>query len=167
MEEIWKDLQGHENQYQISNTGRLRTKPKIINGWVNNSGYRCYTLSRSNKKTSFLAHRLVASTFIREPKLGEQVNHLDGDKSNNSVDNLEWTTHRENHRHAWETGLHKGKADTHYRNKQSNLTWDIVNRMRELYYEENWSINKIKDKFDLKYTHVYKIVSFLTWKTDK
>ena len=109
-EEIWKDIKENEN-YQISNKGRIRSKSRIT---IRKDGKKLTTKGRilrtakdakgyirvqiSNKTIKI--HREVAKSFIPNPLNLEEVNHIDGDKSNNNVDNLEWCTHKQNINHA-------------------------------------------------------------------
>ncbi|MFA2595213.1 NUMOD4 domain-containing protein [Bacillus cereus] len=119
--ENWKDIKGYEGIFQISSLGRVRslpkltrnrhgeymTKVKIIKGWVKEAGYVCVTLKVDGVKRHFRVHRLVAEAFIPNPLNKKQVNHIDGNKSNNQENNLEWVTAKENIAHAFETGLNK------------------------------------------------------------
>ena len=120
--EVWKDIKGFEGLYQISNLGRVRSldrpvkqrgnsiqikKGKIIVQSKNHKGYPTTNMSKGNKRYGRPTHRLVAETFIPNPENKDQVNHIDGDKLNNSVENLEWMTGKENIRHAIENGLMK------------------------------------------------------------
>ena len=102
--EIWANIKNYPD-YQVSNLGNVRSYKngmvKVINGWVQNTGYR--TVSLNNKKISI--HRLVAETFIYKPEGKDVVNHKDGNKLNNKIENLEWCTNKENIQHAYSTGL--------------------------------------------------------------
>lgn len=102
--EVWANIPNHKD-YQISNCGRVKSykngRETILKGFIQNTGY--LTVHLDNKKYS--VHRLVASVFIHELKDKDIVNHKDGNKLNNHVDNLEWCTYKENNMHAWETGL--------------------------------------------------------------
>ena len=93
MEEIWKDIQGYEGKYQVSNLGRVKSlnyhrtgKEGFIKMYDNNHGYLRVSL---NGKT-FSVHRLVSHAFIDNPNNLPQVNHIDENKYNNCVSNLEW-----------------------------------------------------------------------------
>lgn len=115
MKEVWKDIDGWEGQYQISNLGRVKSLPKklhrgmtkerIMKSTNNGSDYFIVGFRNGNRRKSYLVHRLVAKAFIPNPKNKEEVNHIDGNKQNNIYTNLEWTTKQENINHAWRTGL--------------------------------------------------------------
>lgn len=112
--EIWKDIKGFEGWYQVSNLGNVRRiapvngspRCKNIKPWINSRGYSYVTLNVHCKKTMFRLHRLVAEHFIpNNSNIRTDINHIDGNKQNNSVDNLEWCTKSENMKHAIRMGL--------------------------------------------------------------
>lgn len=120
MQEIWKDIKGYEGKYMISDFGNVKALSQTIvysNGHeyqkkghtkkttVNAQGYKVVSLWSHNVGKVFLVHRLVAETFIENPQNKRQVNHLDGDKTNNHISNLEWATVSENIDHAYEHKL--------------------------------------------------------------
>lgn len=105
MEEIWKDIKGYEGLYQVSNLGRVKSlnymktgKEKILKPVSTPDGYLKVNLY-SGKCCTKRIHRLVAEAFIEIPKL--EVNHLNGNKEDNTIENLEWCTHPENERYSW------------------------------------------------------------------
>lgn len=105
--EIWKDIKGYEGLYQVSNFGRIKSfvrnvsNPRIMKTYINRKGYiKCYIGGKSKS-----IHRLVADAFIPNHKNKPQVNHIDGNKQNNNVENLEWATNSENQKHAIKCGL--------------------------------------------------------------
>lgn len=121
--EIWKDLKGYEGLYQVSNLGNIKriifrnrvvTKPmeKLLKFFKKGSGYFAVSLYKDCKKKNTFVHRLVAENFIENNQNKKTVNHIDGNKFNNHVENLEWCTYSENHKHAFKIGLKKprGKA---------------------------------------------------------
>lgn len=113
MEEIWKDIKGYEGIYQVSNKGNVRgvvrpgSSGQILTPIKSSHGYYGVMLYNHRKYKHATIHRLVAEAFIPNPEGKRTVNHMDGDKGNNAVSNLEWMTHGENHKHAYRTGLKK------------------------------------------------------------
>src|SRR5574344_126522 len=110
--DIWRDIEGYEGIYQVSNLGRVKSEHKrngvtILKNRVGNTGYCTLSLYKNKKTKNFSVHRLVALAFIDNPTNKECVNHKDGNKLNNHVNNLEWTTNEENIKHAWASGLNK------------------------------------------------------------
>lgn len=91
--------------YTISPDGKVNNGRKSLKTFDNQGGYRCLKLTNSKGKKHFTLHRLVALHFIPNPENKPEVNHIDGDKSNNCVNNLEWVTSSENKQHALATGL--------------------------------------------------------------
>lgn len=96
--EIWKDIKGYPG-YQISNMGRIWSikSNNYLSPWKNNSGYRVINIQAANgKRKGELIHRLVALAFVENPDKKPEVNHIDRNKENNRMDNLEWVTKSEN-----------------------------------------------------------------------
>lgn len=112
--EEWLPVVGYEGLYEVSNLGRVKSlgnsksrKEKILKQQIRN-GYLSVELSKKHQKTKkFFVHRLVAIAFIPNPKNKETVNHENGDKLENRLENLNWMTRKENIAHAYETGLIK------------------------------------------------------------
>ncbi len=109
MKEEWKPIKGYEGLYEVSNTGKIKSfyfgKTRILSPRKNPLGYLHLVLYKDKVKKDLRVHRLVASAFIPNPNNKPEVNHIDGDKENNNVDNLEWATRKENINHSIKTGL--------------------------------------------------------------
>lgn len=107
--EIWKDIVGYENLYQVSSLGRIRSlrfnKIRILKNSINRQGYMRVNLFKDKVALTCSVHQLVGINFIENPLCKEQVNHIDGNKLNNCVENLEWSSSLENVRHAHRIGL--------------------------------------------------------------
>jgi len=119
--EIWKDIKGYEGLYQVSNEGRVKALSRVVKSrWgtpkplkekeireiVDSLGYSRLSLSKDGNVKTHKIHRLVAEAFL----VGKgHINHIDGNKQNNHVSNLEFCTQRENNIHAQETGLKPSK----------------------------------------------------------
>lgn len=138
--EIWKLITGLENHY-ISNYGRVKADTcktkfgnqikqwpeRFINPWVSRTGYNYIDISINGKVQRFLLHRLVALHFIDNIDNKPHINHIDGDKNNNNVSNLEWCTEKENLQHARDLGLNNSIGSN---NKMAKFTDEQVIEIR-------------------------------------
>lgn len=122
-QEEWKDVKGFEGQYKVSNMGRVwsisrlvriggktgscQTKDIILKQSTDLKGYKKVCLNDNGKTRCKFVHRLVAEAFINNIEGKPQINHKDGDKTNNNVNNLEWCTNGGNQKHAYRLGLNK------------------------------------------------------------
>lgn len=118
MQEIWKDIEGYEGSYQVSNLGRVRsltrkvktfngfrlTKGKLLKPLKTNRNYFRVDLKRNQKDKYVSVHRLVAEAFLPNPNNLPEVNHKDSNPSNNNVKNLEWCTQSHNIKYAYKYG---------------------------------------------------------------
>ena len=114
-EEIWKDIEGYEGLYQVSNMGRVKSfkwnkDGRIMKIKKDRHGYHEISLCINNIPKFWRTHRLVALTFLPNTENKRTVNHIDGNKLNNRLENLEWTTHGENISHAYRTGLNEART---------------------------------------------------------
>ena len=117
MQEEWKDIKGFEGCYQVSNFGQVKSlpqkrrwhqrKPYLLSANIVKNGYCLAHLYIQYQRKAIPIHRLVALAFIPNPSNKPQVNHKDGNKQNNKVDNLEWVTKAENGKHAFRNGFLK------------------------------------------------------------
>ena len=113
--EIWKDIKGYEGLYQISNLGRVKSFPRngtikqerILKQTIDNNGYLIVGLHKNNKAKKVCVHWLVADAFIPKGKEDEVINHIDGNKLNNNLNNLERCSQKHNVRESIRLGLQK------------------------------------------------------------
>ena len=130
MEEFWKNIDGF-NDYKISNLGKIITckynKENFLVPSISRNGYLRIKLYKNNKIYYCNIHRLVAENFIKNKDNKPQVNHIDGNKLNNNINNLEWVTSSENIQHAHNTGLMEN-ANKIRSKKMINNNLGIYNR---------------------------------------
>lgn len=163
---VWKDIEGFEGKYQVSNTGLVRSldrdivksgnivrrKGKLLSLKGNNQGYyhvQLYSGSRDTRVTAKV-HRLVAEAFMSNPELKREVNHLDLDKGNNSVGNLEWATPLENTRHSMANRTRTC----------DKLNIDLANKIRQ----EDLSISDIAVKYKVSRTQIKRVLNNQAWR---
>ena len=140
MNEIWKDIKGFEGAYMISNTGKVLSLPRggtqvqiptLRSLSLTHDGYVRVRLLYGKKDVTCRVHRLVAEAFIPNPDGKETVNHIDGNKENNNVDNLEWADRHEQMQHAYKKKLKKPMKGSN--NPWSKLTPEQVEAIRKEY----------------------------------
>jgi hypothetical protein len=108
-----RDIKGYEGLYAVLTNGEIysyskyRHKGKILKQHKSDNGYLTVGLTKDKKRKTFLVHRLIASAYIPNPDNKPQVNHIDGNKQNNNIENLEWCSSSENQIHAIRKGLQK------------------------------------------------------------
>lgn len=171
MAEIWVDIKDYEGFYQVSNLGRVRSLPRWVKGKGKSiqlrdgfylkvdiaKGYERVTLFKNNNRKRVMVHRLVAQHFVDNPKNKPEVNHIDGNKRNNKLTNLEWVTSSENQLHAFKTGLQKPTKS----NKR--LEYSDVCRIREM-LDEGMKQTKIAKIFDVYPSTISSIKTGKYWK---
>jgi len=141
--EEWRPVVGYEGWYDVSNLGRVRrAKPgprtyagRKLKGSQNQYGYIRVSLCKDGRKVYRSIHQLVVMAFLGPYPDGKQVNHIDGDKTNNRIDNLEYVTSSENSLHSFALGLQAPLRGE--QNAQSKLTEDNVHEIRQLLGKES------------------------------
>lgn len=124
--EIWKDVEGYEGLYKVSNRGEIYSlyKHKMLRWKINNRKYRSVGLYKNGKIKYLLVHRLVAFHFVPNPDGLPQVNHKDENKDNNFADNLEWCT---NHYNAlYGTRVERTTTNRSYRQSRERMKRKVV-----------------------------------------
>jgi hypothetical protein len=145
LSEEWRPVVGWEEYYEISNSGNLRsvertvsiggTKRRRFAGQarktkVNHQGYQQFSLSRDGKASYPYAHRLVMEAFVGPVPDGQGVNHKDGVKTNNQLNNLEYVTQKENIHHAMRTGLFDNRGEKHGMSRLSDAAVEELRALR-------------------------------------
>jgi hypothetical protein len=181
--EVWKDVVGYEGLYQVSNFGNVRSLDRIVNkpngvsylrkGKIctqskSNLGYMTVGFTVNNKKVNKYVHRLVAEAFITNMNNYLQVNHIDCDKTNNRMYNLEWCTNSQNHIHASKNGLNKLHLHrvvySGEENCRSLLTKEQVLEIKQKYIPYKYSAKKLSKEYGVSESCITHILNNTSWK---
>lgn len=177
MKEKWKDIEGYEGFYQISNMGRVKSlggqcgtvkrKEKIRSTSLTKDGYEKIRLNSQGKDTTKRIHRLVAEAFIPNPNNKDTVNHIDGNKQNNIETNLEWVDRSEQMIHAYDLGLKRSRIGS--KNANAKLTDEQVKEIRKLYvpYSKEFGTVALSKKYGVSNRVIGLIVSNKAYKDVK
>lgn len=160
--EIWKDIKGYEGLYQISNTGKVKSltryvnskssgklliKEKIRKTTTTTAGYEYVVLANKGKNKTLLIHRLVAETFIPNPNNYACVNHIDENKSNNNVSNLEWCNYEYNNTY----------KNIHLRRNLDNVARRVIQYDLDMNEIKRWNtITDASKEFNAKVVNIVK-----------
>lgn len=164
-DEIFVDIIGYEGLYQISNYGKVlalrykNTHEQLLQPVIKKSGYVVYNLNKDGKYTYPRSHRLVALHFIENKNNHPFVNHIDGNKLNNQVSNLEWCSMEYNNRHAKETGLLREP----YTNTLKKLNEEKVKEIKSL-LEQGKFMTDIAKIYGVSRDSISNIKYDITWK---
>lgn len=175
--ESWKDIEGYEGMYQVSNTGKVKSVKRtaslrkihsrlVIERLrklaISKDGYIMVYLNKNGSVKGCYVHRLVGLAFLNNPDAKKEINHIDGNKTNNNITNLEWCTPSENMRHAFSTGLmfpNKGED-----NGSCKLKVEDIVEIRKSYETGEFNQYQLADKFKVTQTQIYRIVHRKSWK---
>ena len=160
--EIFKDIIKFENTYQISNTGKVRNKKTglLLKPKYNKKGYQYINLSYSHTgRVKWYIHRLVAVHFIPNLENKPQVNHIDGNKQNNNVNNLEWCTNDENQKHAILNNLHY-QGEQHKSHKFNEINIKLLPKLTNI----GFTVSQLNKLTGVANVNIEKIIKGKTWR---
>jgi hypothetical protein len=149
--------------YEIYSNGRVFSNKsnKFLVTSRGTYGYEIITLYGKNKQKTFRVHRLVGLAFLPKVKNKSEINHKDGNKLNNDVENLEWTSRSENVKHAYDTNLKKGMIQE--KNGRAKLTIKKANKIREDYMSKKYTQTYLAKKYKLSQPLVGRVINNLIW----
>lgn len=170
----WKDIAGYEGRYQVSNIGEVKslarirkgnrdnafwlTKEKILSQSIHKCGYRHVTIFTNGQRKTILTHILVAQSFIPNPENKPQVNHKNGIKSDNRLENLEWATVSENGLHSYKIGTQKPRLGE--KNELCKLSFAQVESIRQEYQRGGITQLELAKKHGVTDSRICNIVNY-------
>lgn len=168
MQEFWKDVVGYEDYFMVSDLGRVYSKRsgKILKQHTNRKGYMQISTRIGGRKgmvVCFKVHRLVAEAFIKNPEGKIAVNHKNGVKDDNCVGNLEWVTHKENLKHAVDTGLLNYDHLFGAKHPKRVLSYLEAEEIRLLHRTSSRSLRSIAKEFQCHHQTVREIIGMKTY----
>lgn len=177
MVEIWKPVKGYEGLYEVSNLGNVKALKRTVNKgkchrtWdehilktaIDGCGYFRTNLARNGTNKTFKVHRLVVEAFIPNPENKPTVNHINGDKTDNRVENLEWATQNEQMKHACDMNLKRCDGE---HNSAHKLTFEEVKWIREHHIPRDSQFGSLAlaARFGVHRKTISRIVNNKTWK---
>lgn len=169
--EIWKPVTGYEGYYEVSNLGRIRrlqtrdrfgrqSRPHIVKQYKNSRwGYMQVTLHQQGSNKTYRVHCLVAIAFLGDRPVRLDINHVDGDKTNNRFDNLEYCTRSQNIIHALDHGLSRKRGEDHH---SAKLTADQISAIRTA-SESGQSGKSLAEQYGVGRSQISRIVNRKRW----
>jgi predicted XRE-type DNA-binding protein len=158
MIEIWRDIVGNEGLYKVSNFGNVKSyhknKVRILKP-ISVGNYLGIQLVNGRENRKFYIHRLVAQAFVENTYNKKEVNHIDGNKFNNVVTNLEWATRTENEFHARKIGLKNQMGEN---NPMCKFSDETVKEIRNLYKTGKYKQSELADIFHISRMQINRIV---------
>ncbi len=164
--EIWKNVNGYEGLYQVSNLGNVKSlgnnfsrKERLLKLSTQSKGYLTVVLQKNAIRKMVLVHRLVAEHFIGNTESKPQINHINGDKTYNSIENLEWVSHRENLDHAIKNNLTL-KGEENRNSKLKNV--DVIEIHSLL--QKGTTTKELSESYNVSYSTIDGIRTNRYWK---
>jgi hypothetical protein len=161
-------IKDYEGLYQISNIGMVKSFPRkhtnggLLKSYLLSNGYHRIVLCKNSVPKAYSVHRLVAQTFIPNPLNLPEVNHKNGIKTDNRVENLEWCTRKNNSLHASKHNLyHPAKGENH---PYSKLKEFQVKEIRKKYSTNNYTHLQLANEYSISDGTIYAIIHYKTWK---
>jgi hypothetical protein len=172
MSHEWRLVLSLNSRYEIDNFGNIRNSAtkKILKVHLNRHGYLvCQVRQEVNRYKNIQIHCLVAECFVGDKPVGKIVNHIDGVKTNNAPENLEYVTYSENINHAYKNGLRGRPTCFPYikqtgKHPQAKIDEDMAKRIKILKLETNWGARKIAKALDLPRSLVAHVIGGRSWK---
>lgn len=177
VDEIWKDIPDYEGYYQVSSLGRVRScdrvvehsgggkravRQRVLSQYSDRYGYQNVCLCFKGKPRTITVHSLVAKAFLGNRLTGNQINHIDGNKGNNSLSNLEYCSPSQNNQHAYDLGLKV--APKGEKQGSSKLTQEQVLLIRQAYASGGVSQAVLAKLYGIGQGAVCRIIARKTWK---
>lgn len=161
---VWKNVIGYEDYYEVSTQGEIRNRAtlRILKPRLDRAGYSLVTLCAHKTRKEMLVHRVVALAFLEVKEGKSCVNHKNGDKKNNTVDNLEWCSHKENTQHAYKQGLLTAYNRSGSNHPGAKLTNEMVSQVRD-YLGAGHTQKEAMIKFNVSSGTMSKIANYKTF----
>ena len=170
--EVWRPIVGWEEVYDVSSWGRVRRRKAapgtsaglVLNPVIGNRGYRVTTLYDRARRETRTVHSLVAAAFLGPRPCMAEVNHVDHDRTNNRVNNLEYVSRQQNHDHAKRAGRLKGGGAKGERSHRAKLTSEDVVWIRQAYPTGQFTMQHVATRLGITKQAVCRIIHRQTWK---
>lgn len=177
--EIWKDIRGYEGLYQINSIGNVRSldrfvkssrggfrkqNSRILTNSIHKHGHHIVNLWKENKSVQYKVYRLLAIAFISNPDNKPCVNHIDGNRMNLSLENLEWVTYSENMRHAYDNGLTNGTFKAGFESRFCKLSKEDILFIKSKRKNREMKLKDLAALFNIGIGHVSQIGTGKQWR---
>lgn len=163
MDEVWKEYIYDNMVYYVSNLGIVKDSDGNIRPiHKNREGYCQVKLGKGKNRKVWKLHRLVATVFIPNPNNYSDVNHINFDRADNRVDNLEWISHADNVKYSRKNGRYDGKS-VGEKNPKARLSEEQVIEIRRKYDSGEMTQKEIADEYNVGWSTIHNIVFRLTW----